>query len=459
MGRINVLLISYIFPPIGGTGVMRATSLARYFPQEDIQVDVLTARNAAAVGVDPTLLRDIPNEVTVHRTLTLDLPFAAKKALKRLVSGAKRGSKPQGTSKAAAERKNLASRILAHFLVPDPQVTWLPVLTRAARRIIRERQIDLVLITAPPFSSLLLIEKLRKDLPDLPIVADFRDEWLTTTFDLVSFLFSKGERARRIAERTEASAIKNATAIVTVTAAAREQIRSRYPDQPAEKFHLVPNGFDVTKLVRSTAPKSAATGRKVVVTHLGTLYASTDPTVLVDALKSLPLEISSNLQLRFIGHIEEPRFRNALQEFGEMVQLVGFLPQRDALKMMDETDYVLIINHDPLNVGGKFYDYIGSGKPIIGAVHSQGETRRLLENLRAGWWADIHDASGLRQVFIEAVGRVGSLDAVFQPDREAIAHYERGALARRYADLLKSIAQNGTSGKLQTSVSPSEKKP
>ena len=197
----------------------------------------------------------------------------------------------------------------------------------------------------------------------------------------------------------------------------------------------------------------------MVVTHLGTLYASTDPTVLVDALKSLPPEISSNLQLRFIGHIEEPRFRNALQEFGEMVQLVGFLPQRDALKMMDETDYVLIINHDPLNVGGKFYDYIGSGKPIIGAVHSQGETRRLLEDLRAGWWADIHDASGLRQLFIEAVGRVGSLDAVFQPDREAIAHYERGALARRYADLLKSIAQNGTSGKLQTNVSPSEKKP
>lgn len=459
MGRTNVLLVSYIFPPIGGTGVMRATSLARYFPQEGIRVDVLTARNAAAVGVDPSLLRDIPSEVTVHRTLTLDLPFGAKKALKRLVSGAKRGGSPQGTPKAGGERRSLASRILAYFLVPDPQVTWLPVLTRAARRIVRQRQIDMVLITVPPFSSILLVEKLRKEFPDLPIVVDFRDEWLTTTFDLVSFLFSKGERARKIAERAEASAVKNATAIVAVTEAARQKIRSRYPEQPAEKFHLVPNGFDATKLVPSSAPKPAATGRKVIVTHLGTLYASTDPTVLVDALKSLPPEISSNLQLRFIGHIEEPRFRSALQEFGDMVQLVGFLPQRDALKMMDETDYVLIINHDPLNVGGKFYDYIGSGKPIIGAVHSQGETRRLLEDLRAGWWADIHDVSGLRQLFIEAVGRVGSLDAVFQPNREGIALYERQALARRYADLLKTIAQNGVSRELQTSISISEKKP
>ena len=46
---------------------------------------------------------------------------------------------------------------------------------------------------------------------------------------------------------------------------------------------------------------------------------------------------------------------------------------------MDKTDYVLLINHDPLNVGGKFYDYVGGGKPILGAVHPEGESRRLFE--------------------------------------------------------------------------------
>jgi hypothetical protein len=39
---------------------------------------------------------------------------------------------------------------------------------------------------------------------------------------------------------------------------------------------------------------------------------------------------------------------------------------------MNETDYVLLINHDPLNVAGKFYDYIGGGKPILAAVHPDG---------------------------------------------------------------------------------------
>ena len=54
---------------------MRAASLARYFPAEGIRLDVLTPRSASAVGSDPTLLKKIPTEVTVHRTLTLDLPF------------------------------------------------------------------------------------------------------------------------------------------------------------------------------------------------------------------------------------------------------------------------------------------------------------------------------------------------------------------------------------------------
>jgi hypothetical protein len=148
----------------------------------------------------------------------------------------------------------------------------------------------------------------------------------------------------------------------------------------------------------------------------------------------------SRFRLRFIGHIEEPRFREALLQLGEMVELKGFLPQHEALAAMSETDYVLLINHDPLNVGGKFYDYVGGGKPILGAVHPEGETRRLLEELRAGWWAGNQDVAGIRQLFIDAVARGNSLGAAFHPDAEKIAQYERKVLAQRYAALLHSIA-------------------
>ena len=99
---MNVLLITFSFPPAGGVGVLRALSLAKYLPENGIRVDVLAARNAPAVGKDSALLRQVPESVTVHRTWTLDLPFWLRKAVKKVVSGRRRegDGQPAGCCKA-----------------------------------------------------------------------------------------------------------------------------------------------------------------------------------------------------------------------------------------------------------------------------------------------------------------------------------------------------------------------
>ncbi len=195
---MNVLLITYSFPPAAGVGVLRAHSLAKYFPENGIHVEVLTARNAAAVGRDASLLTQLAPEVAIHRTWTLDLPFALRKAIKKAVS---RGLKPQRLNQQPATGNlqpatapNPLKRLLANLLLPDPQIGWLPFALPAARRLIRTRAIDLVLITVPPFSSVRLATRLRRYFPTLPIVLDFRDEWLTSTLRLVSF--NANQRAR-----------------------------------------------------------------------------------------------------------------------------------------------------------------------------------------------------------------------------------------------------------------------
>ncbi len=63
-----------------------------------------------------------------------------------------------------------------------------------------------MLITVPPFSTVRLATKLRRVFPALPIVVDFRDEWLATTIDLVSF--NNNQKARDVAHRTEAEAVR-----------------------------------------------------------------------------------------------------------------------------------------------------------------------------------------------------------------------------------------------------------
>jgi glycosyltransferase involved in cell wall biosynthesis len=440
MRPLSVLLVVYAFPPAGGVGVLRAASLTRYFPSEGIKLDVLTTRNPSSVGMDHSLLREIPPEVKIHRTITLDLPFGIKKWIKNFVTGAK----PRATQNIATPnsgKPNFLKRALQDVLLPDPQVTWLPVLTRAARRIVRERNIDLVLITGAPFSNFLLAERLRKEFPSLPIVLDFRDEWLSTSFDIASFQFSRSDRARRFAIEAEASAVRSATAVVAVTEASRREIRARYPNEPESKFRHIPNGFDATRLQSAAASTGCRSDGRIVVTYLGTVYSSTEPTALVQALHSLPAEVKAKFKICFIGRIEEPRYREALLQLGEMVELKGYLPQPEALAAMNEADYLLLVTHDRLNISAKFYEYVGAGKPILATVHPEGDVRRLLEDLRAGWWAGNHDVEGIRQLFLDAAERGSGLYSEFQPDREKIARYERKVLAQRYAGLLHDIAR------------------
>jgi glycosyltransferase involved in cell wall biosynthesis len=440
MSALNVLLVTYSFPPAGGVGVLRAASLARYLPGQGIRLHVLTARNASAVGADASLLNEIPAEVEVHRTVTLDIPFGIKKLIKRVIM---RGGAPAAKAAAASAggRPGFLKRIVQDILLPDPQVTWLPALTRAARHIVKAKQIDVVVITVPPFSSVLLVERLRRQFPHLAIVVDFRDEWLSTTIDLVSF--SHSERARRLAIAAEASAVKNATAVVAVTEVARREIQGRYPEEPAGKFHHVPNGFDASRLRPLLASSVSRLEGKIIVAYVGTIYPSTDPTALVEALLSLPAEVRSRFTLRFIGHIEEPRYREALLQLGDTVELKGYMPQHEALRAMSEADYALLITHDRLNVSAKFYDYIGARKPILACIHPDGDVRRLLEGLRAGWWAGSDDVEGMRSLFIDAAARGDALQAAFQPDAAKVAQFERKVLAERYAQLLYDLAGKG----------------
>ena len=429
---MNLLLITYSFPPAGGVGVLRALSLSKYLPENGVRVDVLTARNAPAVGKDLSLLQQVPASVTVHRTWTLDLPFWLRKAVKKVVTGGK-AKASVASSDVRAGGGNPLKQLIGNLLLPDPQVGWLPFALPAAERIIRERAIDAVVITVPPFSSVRLVTRLRKIFPSLPILVDFRDEWLTTTLDLVSF--NSNSRARMVAHKAEAEAVRDASAVVLVTEAARRELQGRYPGVPQQRFVFIPNGYDTTPPTAASFVRPVAS-KRVVLTYIGTVYGSTAPGTFVDAVLGLPDEVRSRLSVRFIGHIETPAYREQLLSLGDTIELKGFVPQAEALAAFRDTTYLLLITHDRINVAAKFYDYLGGGKPILGAVHPEGDVRRLLEETRAGRWASVDDAQAIRQMLIEAVE--GSSSAI-TPDYERIAAYHRRPLAARYADLLRKL--------------------
>ena len=63
----RVLIISYYWPPAGGSGVQRWVKFAKYLPAEGWQPVVYTPENPELSSVDKTLLKDIPEEAEIIR--------------------------------------------------------------------------------------------------------------------------------------------------------------------------------------------------------------------------------------------------------------------------------------------------------------------------------------------------------------------------------------------------------
>jgi glycosyltransferase involved in cell wall biosynthesis len=444
MTNRNLLLVTYSVPPFGGVGVHRALSLAKYLPALGWTIDVLTARNPSAVGSDTQLLRQIPDSVTVHRTMTIDLPFQFKTALTTKLGGGGQGG-GQAVNETPGQPptgRSGSSRLIQpfkDFLSPDPQVLWLPFAIREARRIVTSRNIDTVLVTVPPYSSLQIGIALKKKFPRLTLVSDFRDEWLTYYFHTLGY--NRSEHALARAVQIERECVERSDVVVTVTERARLEMRRRYPDQPEEKFRLNGNGYD-PEAFREFSAKPNLT-EEVLLGYTGTVYAPADPARFVEALRTLPDHVRARLRIRFIGHVENPAFRALLESQPEMVRLDGFLPQARAVAALESMDFVLLIWNDEINIPGKLYDYLGTGKPIVAIAHPDGEVWRILAGTRAGWCADCRDPGQIAGLLVNLCERKDEFLSAYRPDRDAIRRCERTQRAVEYSALLDAAAVIG----------------
>ena len=430
----KLLIISYLFPPAGGIGVQRALSLAKYFPACGFEVHVLRANNAAAPVKDPGLLKQLPPQLMVHNAPTPELPFGFRQGAWRWLSPPKGGSRPAVAAAQSGQSrlKSMVTGLVRRVLSPEPEVLWVPFALRKARRIVRRHGIEVVLVTAPPFSAFLVGNALKREFPYLTLVSDFRDEWLK--FYLGTFDFQKGDYTRRRAAEIERETVERSDLVVAVTYSTRDEMRSRYPGLPDRRFVCLSNGYDPA--VFAGFQSRHHDGTRVVVTHLGTVYDSSSPRYYLDALDAMPDAVRSSIVTRFIGRV-------AAQEQAELesrkspIEILGFMAQSDALRHVETTDYLLLTMTNEISLPGKLFEYLATGKPILAITPPGSEVDRILKRTNGGWCAAPGDRSGIQALISRAIEfkRVGKS---FQSDAQAICRYERPRLAAEYGELIRS---------------------
>jgi len=433
----KLLIVSYLFPPVGGIGVQRALSLAKYLPRCGYEVHVLKAGNAGGPVRDPVLTQQIPPEVHVYEAFTPEIPFVIRQKLwSRLMGRSSNGGIAPAKAAPSGGWKRLLGRAATRLFCPEPEILWVPFALRKARKIIKRHGIEFVLVTVPPFSALLVGTTLKKEFPSLGLISDFRDEWLS--FYLKDFDFQSNAHTRRRAEAIERESAELSDLVVAVNASSRDEIRRRYPNQPDGKFVVIPNGYDPEIFARFQ-PRTNQSPR-MLVTHVGTVYKTASPRFYLDAADGLPAEVQADMETRFVGRIAETE-RPLLENRKSKVTLTEFLPQAQAMKYMEDTDYLLLTMTNDISVPGKLFEYMAAGKPILAIASPGSEVDRILRDTQAGISAPPDNPEAIRQMLRLAFQAWREGKKLIEPRTHSVERYERRRLADEYGKLIRGIAE------------------
>lgn len=439
----RLLVLAYFFPPIGGGGCQRTLKLVRYLKPLGWDSTVVTARDPDYWILDPTLLEEVPPSTEVIRARGL----TSHRLVRLLAGGGAALERRQGERDPRSFRK--LRRLQSWLMIPDGYLPWAREAERAAARRVQEGGIDVIWTTSSPESAHLAGMALKRRF-GLPWVADFRDPWVgRVTYNPPTPWHDARHRA------LERGVVESADRVTVVSDAMATVYRERYPGVPRERFVTIPNGVDsddwsrADRLASTAAPaEEAARDRgSLVLLHAGQLaHRPTVRTLLAAARQVLDADPSAAdaLRLRFLGgneellpaEIQDPALRG-------IVEVRPSRPHLEALAAMRRADALVLLGHggeaDALLYTGKIYEYLTSGRPVLGIVDS-GPGADLLRAAGAG---PVCSAGDIRAV-AEAIGRWisewrrgGRLPTV--SPKPAAASWERSAIAAEVAGLLAGL--------------------
>ena len=166
----KILIISYYWPPAGGSGVQRWLYFSKYLSKFNFKPIILSVNpsKASYASIDKSLNNSV-SEIETYRTYSFE-PLKFYSLFKS------NGRIPQSV----IPKKTFFDRFLAfirlNFFIPDARIGWNPFAIKKALRIIRDQKIKHIITTGPPHSTHLIGLKVKK-ITGVKWLADFRDPW------------------------------------------------------------------------------------------------------------------------------------------------------------------------------------------------------------------------------------------------------------------------------------------
>ena len=427
----RVLVISYYWPPSGGSGVQRWVKFSKYLPSEGWQPVIYTPENPELTTTDYSLEEEIPQEAEIIKTHIFE-PYG----IYRTITGSKKKESQSEVNPINAQKKTLKQKISmlirGNLFIPDPRCMWISPSVKFLKKYLKEHPADIIISTGPPH-SMHLIAKGVAQATGIPWIADFRDPWTKMFYFKHLGLSSWAEKRHKALEKT---VLDSADAIVAVSPLVQEE----FQEMTSTPVHLITNGYDEEDFDQVVEQDGYFN-----ITHTGLFASDGDPEALWAALAQKcreDKEFSEMLRIRLAGK-NDKAINSSIINAGLAANLrdIGYVSHQDAVREQKNASVLILpLRKEPeykATIPGKLFEYLASRKPVLGIGQKDGAMARILESSKAGVVSDWNEYADIYR-YISNCWELFKADKL-EAGTENIEKYTRKALTRDMAALMDSL--------------------
>ncbi len=428
----KVLIITYYWVPSGGAGVQRWVKFTKYLRDFGFEPIIYTPENPEYPSIDESFKKDIPSDIQIIKTNIWE-PYNIYRNL-----AGKKGEKINAgfisENKKQSWKDKLSIWIRGNFLIPDPRKFWIKPSVKFLTNFIAENDIEVVITTGPPHSMHMIGSGLKKKLPQLKWIADFRDPW--TNIDFYKEL-NLTKISDKIHHHLERKVVQTADSVVVVSQGMQQEFEALSP----KRLKVITNGYDESDVEKSAVELD----NKFSISHIGTLNAARNPKTIWEVLNEMCTEnpdFKNDLQIQLVGKVDFSVLEDIrLNNLDEQLQKTDYLSHSEAIAKQQSSQLLLLLINNSGNakgiLTGKFYEYLAAKRPILAVGPTDGEAAIVLAETKAGEMVDFNDEKAAKSVIQHFYNQYKSGN--LKIESSSIEKFSRRSLTGELSKLINSL--------------------
>lgn len=384
----KVLFCAYIFPPIGGSGTQRSLKFVKYLREFGWEPIVLTVgENDKKLGEDSTLLRELPDDITVIRIddpvyIPEVMTLQQQQQVYNLYAAVMQD--PAWLQEFCTIIKNSPK---GYKLIPDNHICWVNECLKQIDSLIDFSQIDMIFTTGNPFSDYVLGWFLKRKY-NIPWVQDYRDPWTSNDYYIENYYKEQAD-TMTLQKQLENRLVQEADGIVGVYELCKKEFQEKF-NIPQSRVSVIKNGYDEEDFKDVVTDKIA--NEKFTLCYNGTIYIDRNPIFLISIINVLISEgtiKADKIQLLINGTVTQ-YWKDKIKEVdcNNIVVYNGILEHEQSIKVASTSDLLILFGcmdeGAEVIATGKVYEYLKMPPEIICFSKTGGVLDQLLKETASG---------------------------------------------------------------------------